>query len=172
VRQAKSPPRKRQGSLFYCLLPPAHSPGLRFDPSRATISGTLTMQQRPIKFRAWDRQEHRYEYRNDVLDYWLSHPERYVIEQFTGLLDKNGKEIWEGDIVRIPGWKPGEYQIVFIEGAFCLGAIKKDEQFNVGQFVADIHYIQSGGEGPRAEVIGNLHENPELLKVEQTKSAL
>ncbi len=88
----------------------------------------------------------------------------FIVMQFTGLFDKNGKEIYEGDVVRLEQWEPREYQIVFIEGAFCMGSLKKTEQFNVGQFVADIHYLQSGGRGPVSEVIGNIYENPELLK--------
>ena len=90
--------------------------------------------------------------------------------QYTGLKDKNGKEIYEGDVVTIPNWSPAEYQIVFIEGAFCLSALKKSDAFDIGGFVADIHYVQSGGKGPRAEIIGNIYENPELLELPLSKT--
>jgi uncharacterized phage protein (TIGR01671 family) len=72
------------------------------------------------------------------------------IMQFTGLLDKNGKEIYEGDIVRSEQWEPSTYKIAFDRGAFYL-ATKNDEE------VADIKYAE------RFEVIGNIYDNPELL---------
>lgn len=144
------------------------------------------MNQRVIKFRAWDKNREIPEERmspSNTLGGWLvdafKQPQVFhnhegdvaeffekdcVFMQFTGLVDKNGKEIYEGDIISLPGWDPKEYQIVFLEGAFCMGSLKKTEAFNVGDFVADIHYLQSGGRGPVSEIIGNIHENPELLK--------
>ena len=80
----------------------------------------------------------------------------HIRDQFTGLKDKNGKEIYEGDILSLPSWRPKEMQICFIEGGFCLAN-------KAGEFVGDIHYIQHGGI-PDAEVIGNIYENPDLLK--------
>lgn len=78
-------------------------------------------------------------------------------EQFTGLLDQNAKEIYEGDIVNIG--KYGVYVVVFDE--FWCGF-----EFKGGKGVK----TKSGVEHPRfsqdwqtAEVIGNIHENPELV---------
>lgn len=82
-----------------------------------------------------------------------------TVGQFTGLLDKNGKKIFEGDVVSLEGWMPKEMQICFIEGAFCL-ANKK------GEYVSDIHYIQHAGI-KCAEIIGNIYDNPELLEVKR-----
>ena len=77
-----------------------------------------------------------------------------IVMQFTGLHDKNGKEIYEGDILYencIGGDDKG--QVVFMDGSFDLlsddGAIGLGPQIIYGKY----------------EVIGNIYENPELLEV-------
>jgi uncharacterized phage protein (TIGR01671 family) len=85
--------------------------------------------------------------------------ESFVIEQFTGLLDKNAKEIYEGDIVR--------YTTKFEHGdAFAnnIGAVRWDPQWAMYDFddngtsILDGDFVRAS-----MEVIGNIHENPELL---------
>lgn len=72
--------------------------------------------------------------------------------QFTSLTDKDGQEIYEGNIVESLDWNPSRYQVGFNRGAFCF--------FNEGDvFYNDAKYLESG-----FAVIGNIYENPELLQ--------
>lgn len=73
-----------------------------------------------------------------------------TIEQYTGLKDKNGKEIYEGDIIDFFGEK---YPVIYRAGGFWAeySRTQKDHLF---LYAND------------SEVIGNIHENPELLEKE------
>lgn len=110
---------------------------------------------RTIKFRAWNKNRKCWEGEFNLYDGVDSQDEEEILYlQFTGLLDKNGKEIYEGDILRLDSWE-GLQVVSFIEGAFCLAT-------KGGDFSGDIHYIQHAGK-PQSEVIGNVMENPSLL---------
>lgn len=76
-----------------------------------------------------------------------------TVGQYTGLKDKNGKEIYEGDILLD---ESGTYAVV----GYSMGAFYVDfgEGFDLQYFAECIHEI--------CEVVGNVHDDPELLETE------
>lgn len=140
---------------------------------------------REIKFRAWDGDSMQYDVgvaNNFAFDYdnesaWPWHEPAKAIMQYTGLKDKNGKEIYEGDIV-YGEW--GEQQldipkepmiapVVFINGCFRLDWwMKKHTLENADIGIRWREYYHNNKdrfyETTPLEVIGNIYENPELLK--------
>ena len=85
------------------------------------------------------------------------------IGQFTGLYDKNGKEIYEGDIVLTPFVDPIFGDMVGED--LC---VKRQVKFNDGSFVVNegdgFIYLECFTRNNHIEIYGNIHDNPELLK--------
>ena len=83
-----------------------------------------------------------------------------TIGQYTGIKDKNGKEIYEGDIVKTPLLDPIFGDI--LADAWCNALIR----FNQGSFVVSYynsHNIYLQDLCDKIELLGNIHDNPELL---------
>lgn len=83
--------------------------------------------------------------------------ENVPVEQYTGLKDNNGKEIYEGDIVRC--WNGLDYldgSVKWSENsaAYFVKYFEKKDCFDEDDWLCDCY----------CEVIGNVHENPELLE--------
>ena len=74
----------------------------------------------------------------------------YELMEYTGLKDKNGKEIYEGDVVKFADWKPKV--IEFGTCGFIGFGLKNTEKFLMNY------------DSENLEVIGNIYENPDLLK--------
>ena len=118
---------------------------------------------REIKFRVWDKRHNSMEYINDL--YWFEengihdfNDDNYVFMQNTGLKDKNGKEIYDSDIVKVT-WGSGK--IVFYEVKYCgsLGYhyLRDTKNKEDDDIICIYDYSQM-------DVIGNVFDNPELLK--------
>jgi len=113
---------------------------------------------REIKFRAWDKiNKTMYHdiHKLDSLAEKISRPNEYEIMQFTGLLDKSGKEIYEGDIVR------AIYPNIEINRIADL-----DQTFVVGwenRYPHDSFLGYNFGLFDSIEIIGNIWENGGLL---------
>lgn len=97
--------------------------------------------------------------------------DKLVVMQFTGLHDKNGKEIYEGDIIGTSDTYKPIFVVKFGEYSDCVEEYGYDgcgwyldmgkEQISLARMS---HINSSGFEVPGCEVIGNIHQNPELLK--------
>lgn len=129
------------------------------------------MTQREIKFRAWNR-------KIKVFIYWTldqMFKTKSVTDeefgdndwmQFTGLHDRNGKEIYEGDVVKgyIPNvtLEPSEVisSIYFEEGSFIFSK-SNDEPITLREIIKISNKKECKFLG--LEIIGNIHDNPELL---------
>jgi len=136
---------------------------------------------REIKFRAWDKTENRMARNVEELKFnsrgiyavVLNHlgfemrrrAKDIELIQYTGLKDKNGKEIYEGDVVAFEDSDGGyEYPDVVVN----TGIVEYGElRFYFTNRVAaemDDFYIKDG-RCDDVEVIGNIYENPEMLEV-------
>ena len=92
---------------------------------------------------------------NDNGGHWVEDIITKTIGQFTGLYDKDGKEIYEGDILRFGNSPSGVCEVKWNESiaAFCI------RFYFEGEIVS--RPIDGGVE---FAIIGNIHDNPELLK--------
>ena len=108
---------------------------------------------REIKFRAWDVVMNRMLPSSSIWNidlYSCEYKENLRLMQYTGLKDKNGKEIYEGDLVTGPRYI-SPCQIVFTKGMFH--AVGDDTAGDcVGYYRGEY------------EVIGNIYKNPDLLQ--------
>ena len=118
-----------------------------------------------IKFRAWDKATSSYRKVLEIEFYpdgelkkvkvaglqrkGAITPDKLVLEQFTGLKDVNGKDIYEGDVLENRKYRS---IVKFANGKFLADVVGTISRFDLI------------GETHGSRVIGNVHENPELLE--------
>ena len=134
---------------------------------------------REIKFRAWDEERKKYCIDREWVEYYhygdgLMKAKNYrrgpnqnqsqdlLIEQYTGLKDGNGQEVFEGDVIKMIALHNDHHQkgavdyasIYFSHGQFCIAL----DGHKIGTPLFNVKLSSS------VEVIGNIHENGDLLK--------
>lgn len=142
---------------------------------------------REIKFQIYWIEGHEmlYDTNNDLefLDkenYWITdlsdatkYPERYKVRQYTGLKDKNGVEIYEGDIEQAENGDKNVIVFLLKAGTYCVMPMDiylnndyQNEAFSQ-EFMYGFGYdlfFDNLTPGKYLNIIGNIYENPELLK--------
>ncbi|ENY5631947.1 YopX family protein [Campylobacter coli] len=95
---------------------------------------------------------------NDRNNEYYDNEESISIELFTGLYDKKGKKVYENDIVKVKSLYDCFLAKISIhkEGTFYF-------EGKNGDYIGSLIYLVED-EGYTIETIGNIHENPELLK--------
>lgn len=119
---------------------------------------------REIKFRAWSIEHkkmlpvHDAKFVNGQMigAKGIGWDDTVEVMQFTGLLDKNGKEIYEGDILQYENPnspKEGAIRgpVTFVRGRYTIDGTTENNYFLAPSF------------GRHHKIIGNIHENPELI---------
>lgn len=129
---------------------------------------------REIKFRAWDESRSTF-IQGDMSNVMLGlsgmtfwqfaneipepMPNKFPLQQYTGLKDKNGKEIFEGDILKLTTTSPHVYSYVAWN--------EKTSAFAASFEVGSEPYCEHLFGAELCEVIGNIYENKELLEAKQ-----
>ena len=131
------------------------------------------MKQREIKFRVWDK------FQNKFLDhscyfnskdfneftafdrYFKCDEEGCILQQYTGLKDKNGREIYEGDIVqynRRSSYDGINFEVKWSEDNWGWVLVSKNKDYLVNERTPEGYRYEF------IEIVGNIFENPDLLK--------
>ena len=131
---------------------------------------------REIKFRAWDKKlknmlfmdgmSMNWEY--DHLTFritgytdeeeWSTNEEDLELMQYTGLKDKNGKEIYEGDLIKTHT-EGDTLLVIWNERSGNGWALKRQD----GTIIQGLFPTNDGAPYPEVEIVGNLYEHPELF---------
>jgi uncharacterized phage protein (TIGR01671 family) len=120
---------------------------------------------REFKFRVWEYDAKEFLYldplRGGLFDSrWFIDDEQSVVMQYTGLKDKNGNEIYEGDLVKLHG-----NDKLIVPVIFGWGDDNEGYSDSYGWCFGSRVVGDSASLDGRTEVIGNIYENPDLLPI-------
>ena len=118
---------------------------------------------REIKFRAWDYSKIIYDFimmsTGEVATKFDQFGDKVILMQYTGLKDKNWKEIYEGDIVRCGEFEDDgdakNHEVVFGDDNYAA--------FDLKHWTGEVNGLSYWLNAGIVEVIGNIYENSELL---------
>ena len=125
-----------------------------------------------FKFRAWNKAKKELVYGAEQTDFYLGgianknsffdllNDDNYIVEQCTGIKDKNDTLIYEGDIVRVSA-------DALCMSSICngkLAEVRWDEGFGITFYFHFINSADLWNECADYEIVGNIHENPELVE--------
>jgi uncharacterized phage protein (TIGR01671 family) len=105
--------------------------------------GQITLEKGTWNFEPNDR---------DFIGMSIPFQPSFVLMQYTGLHDKNGKEIYEGDIVKIKYRDEDIGKVIYEHNGFSIDVTNMNKNYGRVSFVNNF-----------MEVIGNIYDNPELL---------
>ena len=129
---------------------------------------------REIKFRAWDKMENKMYYEGFIiypksgmcefpwygneLHENVEDPHTFILQQYTGLHDKDGKEIYEGDIIKCIK------KNIFKEWKEFIGVVKWDVN-GYWKITNDKEWVNAGTFSclKDIKIVGNIYDNPELI---------
>ena len=116
-----------------------------------------------IKFRIWDKWSKNMFFWDDLSEHYIpcNYKECFELLQYTGLKDKNGEEIYKGDIVAQFCFNDPRFrhEVKYFNGAFGYVLLEVFHAYSSNE-----HFNWVDGKSERIEIIGNIYENPELLK--------
>ena len=131
------------------------------------------MKQREIKFRVWDKSQNKFldypcYFNNKDFNeftafdrYFKCDEEGCILQQYTGLKDKNGREIYEGDIVqynRRSSYDGINFEVKWSEDNWGWVLVSKNKDYLVNERTPEGYRYEF------IEIVGNIFENPDLLK--------
>lgn len=125
-------------------------------------------EESEIRLDLWGNVTFRLPWWEQVIDgiYTVDGSDMFDIMQSTHLKDKNGVEIFEGDVLQITSFKRNSSikgEVIFNAGAFCLKCRLYGKEYRVHLVGTQEH--PSNFDTEEFEVIGNIYESPELMEV-------